>query len=334
MKALPGQTSFLRPAVLSILLSGGLGILSSSHAAVNFVFNFTDAPGFGFNAAGQTGLDRQAGLAQAADYVGSFLANYNATINIDVNGSVTNDTTLASASSNYNAPYPGEGFGFRGDIMTKILTGVDPSAGADGQVNWNFEDFSWEPLSDFQAGELDLISTGIHELTHALGFASGIFQDGSDSWGNAIGSTSAWTPFDQFVADSTGNLINNMFEMDISRWNTASVGGDGELNGLFFNGMNAMAANGGNLVRLYSPTTYSSGSSGSHLDTNFYTGSAENLMNHASSVAEGLDFRNYTAIELGILRDIGYVDIIPETSSSLLGIFGAVFLLNRRRRSC
>lgn len=334
MKVLPGRKSSLSPAVLSILLGAGLGLSSSSQAAVNFIFNFTDAVGFGFNAVGQTGLDRQAGLAQAANYVGSFLVNYNATINIDVNGSVTNDNTLASASSHFNASYPGEGFGVRGDIMTKILTGVDPSAGADGQVNWNFEDFSWEPLSDFQAGELDLISTGIHELTHALGFANGIFQDGSDSWGNALGTTSAWTPFDQFVADNTGSLINNAFEMDIARWNTASVGGDGALNGLFFNGANAMAANGGNLVRLYSPTTYSGGSTGSHLDTNFYTGAAENMMNHASSIPEGLDFRDYTAIELGILRDLGYADLIPETSSSLLGILGAVFFLNRRRRSC
>jgi hypothetical protein len=302
-----------------------------SHAIVVFDFDFIDAPGAGFNAPDPVGADRRAGLAQAANYVSSVLGSaYSANISLTVNGSVTADTTLANASSAFTTTtYPGNGFQSRGDVMLKILGGnaADPSPGVpDGSVNYNFEDFVWEPLSDFQPGELDLISTAIHELTHAIGFASDITQTGVSSWGDGPGTPTAWSPFDEFVADTTGSLIDGTFALDGTRWNAASVGGTGTSAGLLFNGPNAMAANGGNPVALYSPTTWSDGSSGSHLDTNFYTGmggTIENMMNHASSIAEGLDIRQYTAIERGILRDIGYTAVaIPEPSALLLvGLF-------------
>ena len=134
------------------------------------------------------------------------------------------------------------------------------------------------------------------------------------------------------MADSSGALIDGTFALDGTRWNAASVGGTGG-NGLFFNGANAMAANGGNPVNLYSPTTWADGSSGSHLDTDFYTGASENMMNHEASALEGLDIREYTAIELGILRDIGYTQLVPEPSSTLMILLGAGSLLVRRRRA-
>ena len=223
-------------ALASAIMAGvGMILPCESRAAVDFIFNFTDAPGVGFNAAGQVGADRRASLDIAAGVLESYLANYNATINIDVNGGVTNDTTLASASSNLNLAFPGNGFGTRGDVMIKILGGADPSPGADGQVNWNFEDFVWEPYSDFQPGELDLQSTATHELTHALGFASGISQSGGSPWGDAGGTPSAWNPFDQWVADSTGSIIDGgTFALSLSRWNVASTGGTGPINGLLF----------------------------------------------------------------------------------------------------
>ena len=52
-------------------------------------------------------VQRQSALESAANYVSSFLTSYTATLEIDVNGAVTADTsTLASASSEFNAPYP------------------------------------------------------------------------------------------------------------------------------------------------------------------------------------------------------------------------------------
>jgi hypothetical protein len=306
-----------------------------SSAAVDFLFNYTDAPGVGFNAAGQIGADRRASLELSAGVIEGYLAAYTATILIDVNGSVTNDTTLASASSNFNLTFPGLGFGSRGDVMTKILGGADPAPLlADGQVNWNFEDFMWESYSDFQPGELDFQNTAIHELTHAIGFASDIAQNGDSAYGDPGGTPSAWSPFDQFVGDSTGSIIDGgTFALNLARWNVASVGGTGPVNGLLFNGANAVAANGGQLVSLYSPTTWNGGSSGSHLDTDFFTGANEQLLNHASSLSEGLDIRSLSAIELGILKDIGYTQVVPEPSAALLGVIGLLGMCGRRLRN-
>ncbi len=328
------NTVRLKPVLVTLIAAGcELALANESRAAVDFVFNFTDAAGVGFNAAGQVGADRRAGLDIAAGVLENYLSSYTATITIDVNGSVTNDTTLASASSNFNAAFPGNGFGTQGDVMIKILGGVDPNpAAADGGVSWNFEDFNWESGSDFQAGELDLQSTATHELAHALGFASSISQTGTGIWGDPAGSPTGWFPFDRFVADSTSAIIDGgTFSLSLTRWNSASVGGTGS-NGLFFNGLNAMLANGGNVVPLYAPTTWSNGSSGSHLDTDFFTGANAQMMNH-SGVAQGLDIRALSPIEIGVLKDIGYSLVaVPEPGAATLWLLGSAFAFAFRRR--
>ena len=324
-------------AAYATFISIALCAATKSQAQVNFVFNFLDAPGVGFND-NTEGADRRAGLQQAADYVSSVLGPaYSANIFLDVVGNQTNDTTLASAASNFNSSFPGNGFGSAGDVQLKILNGdsADPAPGtADGIVDWNFEDFNWEPLSDFQPGELDLISTAIHEFTHAIGFASDILQNGNSGWGVAPGNPSAWSPFDEFVAFIDGtSIIDNTGTLNETQWNTASVGGAGP-SGLQFNGPNAVAAAGGP-VYLYSPTTWADGSSGSHLDTDFYNntgGNIENMLNHEALAFDGLDLREYTPIELGILRDIGYTAIVPEPTSIWSILVTAVFALGVRRQ--
>ncbi|MCA9199759.1 MAG: hypothetical protein KDA87_19600 [Planctomycetales bacterium] len=262
-------------------------------------------------------------MSQAGAYISGVLGPaYTATIQLDVNGSQTNDTTLASAASNFNSSFPGNGFDSAGDVQRKILGNPDPSPGADGVVDWNFEDFVWQTGNVFQPGEIDFLNTAIHELTHAIGFASDIAQNGNSGFGDTPGNPSAWSPFDQFVADAMGSIIDSNGVLDGARWNAASIGGAGA-GGLQFNGPFAVAANGGNPVYLYSPTTWSPGSSGSHLDTDVYNGTGgtiENMMNHASTLSEGLDIREYTAIELGMLCDIGYNQApacaaIPEPSA-------------------
>ena len=299
-------------------------------AQVDFSFNYTDV-NTGFNDS-TLGAQRRAALENSASIVESLFKNYTATINIDVNGGVTNNSFLASAGSNYNSAFPGTGFGSRGDVMTKILGGVDPNTGAaDGTVNWNFQDFAWEYGTDFQASEFDFVSTAIHELLHTVGFLSSVSQDGSDLWGTNVNDPSTWEPFDQFVADNAGALINGTtFINDKTRWDAASVGGTGS-NGLFFIGANAMAANGGNAVNLYSPTSgWENGSSGSHLDDEQYNG----LYAMESSTGTGLGIRTFSAIEMGILRDIGFSNLtaVPEpTGMLILGALGMIGLMRRRR---
>ena len=195
---------------------------TTSHAAITWVFNYNDPLGVGFNASGATGADRRAALEQSAATVGALFAAYTATITMDVDGTITDDFTLAAAGSNANLPLT-SGFGNPGDVMFKILGGADPNpSGADGVVLWNFEDFMWNTGDSVLASEFDFKSTAIHELLHAVGFLSDIAENGSD----LSGLGDSWGPFDEFMADSSGRLIDpNTFMLNTMRWGTASVGG-------------------------------------------------------------------------------------------------------------
>ncbi|MCP5214051.1 MAG: PEP-CTERM sorting domain-containing protein [Pseudomonadales bacterium] len=314
-----------------------------AHSAVMFNFNYTDAAGIGFNAAGSTGVDRRGALQSAGDYISTFLTSYTANIFMDVNGAETGNSTLAAAGSNFNS-VGASGFGNAGDVQRKILGGdaADPNASAaDGTVTWNFEDFAWELGNDFQAGEFDFFSTAVHEILHALGFASEIQQNGNDAYGNAAGTTGNWTPFDNFIADASGDLINDVtFALDGARWSAVSVAGGTCGTGLLFTGANAMAANGGNAVEIYSPNPWEGGSSGSHMDDACYTipGNVSTYMMEAQTI-DGLGVRTISAVEVGMFRDIGYSEFgrtvtndVPEPAIIYLLTAGLLLLGVRRRQ--
>lgn len=309
------KTSMIKP----ILLTLGISSLSAS-AAVSFNFDYSASAEFMGNATARASLE------DAANTVGGFFA-HTATIDIRVTSSNANTSTLASAGSAFSNS-GSAGFGNRGIVGTKILGGVDANgAQADGTVDVNFF-HNWNFGDTIGASELDFKSTIIHELIHAVGFSSSIFQNGSDPFGNAAGTPNGfWAPFDRFIGDATGAIIDpSTFTLDSARWNAASVGGTGA-SGLRFLGVNAVAANGGNPVFIYSPTTWSDGSSGSHLDDDFYMGT------HITEAAAGSGpgIRTLSAIERGILQDIGFT-LTPEPSSTALLGFGSLALILVRRR--
>jgi len=316
-----------------------------AHSAVMFHFNYNDASGVGFNDL-SVGADRQNTLQSAGDYISTFLTSYTANIFMDVDGSTSGGGTLAAAGSNYNIP-DADGFGNMGDVQRKILGGdaADPNAGAaDGTITWNFTDFLWELGTDFQAGEFDFFSTAVHEILHAMGFVSFIEEVGSSNTGNK-----AWSPFDNFIGDSTGDLISDTtLALDEARWDIASVAGqDGGVGapfgcgrGLLFNGANAVAANGGNPLEIYSPNPWEGGSSGSHLDDQCYTvdGAVSTYMMEAQTV-DGLGRRTISPVEVGVFRDIGYSQFgvtatndVPEPAIIYLLTAGLLILGVRRRK--
>lgn len=318
---------------------------SPLQAAVVWDFNYTDV-NTGFNDA-TSGAARQNALESAANYVSSFLTGYTATIQMDVDGSVSGGGTLAAAGSAFNGVTNTPGFGIQGDVMTKILGGTDPSAGRDGSVTWNFTDFNWELGSNFQAGEFDFFSTAVHELLHALGFASEIQENGNDGYSNTPGTPGAWAPFDQFLTDYTGTAIvdSTTFVLDQSIWDATKLSADGSgvpgcNAGIQFTGANAVAANGGNAVQIYSPATWEGGSSGSHLDDNCYTtpGLVSTYLMEAQTIS-GLGNRTLSALEIGLMRDIGYTNFgvqtttnvpVPSTIYLTLGALGLLGFSSRK----
>ena len=317
-----------------------------TQAAVVWNFNYLDAAGVGFNDVAN-GAARQSALQGAADYVSTYLTSYTATIEMNVDGTISGGGTLASASSEFSQVPTTTGFNDQGDVMRKILggNGADPdTTKADGSVKWNWTDFMWELGNDFQPGEYDFFSTAVHELIHALGFSSDITQTG----GTQSGFLTAWAPFDEFLTDFNGDrIVSASGVLDQMKWDAASVSIDGNGvsgcgAGLLFNGPNAVAVNGGP-VQIYSPNPWEGGSSGSHMDDNCYTPDPPGGMSHfmmEAQTVDGLGVRVISPLEVAMLQDIGYTNAAvpingtvpePATLALLLGGLGLMGFQRRRK---
>src|SRR5690606_37424583 len=115
--------------------------------------------------------------------------------------------SLASAGSSY-AIFSGQTGFVDPLVMTRANGGSDPFPEApDGFATFDFGNFilggnvyAWNSELDAPtSSEFDLYSVALHELTHALGFASVIRVDGTSALGSNLYST-----FDSFLRDSFG----------------------------------------------------------------------------------------------------------------------------------
>jgi CSLREA domain-containing protein len=310
--------------------------------AVDFQFNFVNAPGtaddVGFNDSNPTVRDgyRQAVIA-AGQRIGGWLT-HTATIQLDVFSTAgpTPSSFGAEATSEprLNIPVTFAGFA-KGVIQAKIQDGTDHNAATpDGKVFVTFpsdtSQFTLEtnPLSvgSTSISQIDFQAVIIHELTHALGFASFISPSGVDKvFGTGVTEGGVYLPYDQFISDINGNrFINpNTGMINQAAWLTHSVGGPGPNNGLFFDGPNAKAANNGNRVPLFSANPFSTASQTGHLDSEGSTlavngtvsgglfSPRDHLMTH--NTIPGARPQEWSLLEKAMLQDIGYVMAVPRT---------------------
>jgi len=269
-----------------------------SWGAVTFNFNYLDVSGgtgIGFDDATQGSTYRGLLESVANSYLGTLL-DHTATVDITVNASQTDGSGfLASAGSSYftvpNSFQPGL-------VGQHIVTGVDPSLGnPDGSMTWDFG-YTWGTGETVGGSEYDFRTVALHELTHALGFASGISSSGASVFGSNI-----YTYYDAFLVDGEGNALINegtfVFQADAVDL-TTQVG---------FAGAHAMAANGGEEVDVYTPATFASGSSLSHITA------PNDVM--LPSIGKGDSRRELTPRDIAILADMGYsfVANVPEAGS-------------------
>lgn len=298
-------------AFLSLLISQ-----PNAKGAVNFIFDYSASTDF--TGSSSLAVERRASLEAVAALVGSWFKHTNSVTIAVTSSNDPNSTFLATAGSNYtSAGTPG--FTYQGFVQKAILTGTGAPSGPDGTVNVNFG-VDWDLDDSVSANAFDFKAVMIHELLHAAGFLSEIEQNGNMS-GSAPGTPTEATLFDKYVTDAAGNPVINRstFSVDGILWGILSTGGGTETNpqpnGLYFSGPQAMAANGGMPVRIFSPSPWQQGSSGSHLDDFFY-GSVNLAMKAVSSFGPGP--RGLTAFEVGILKDIGYdmFDVPTITSST------------------
>lgn len=219
-------------------------------------------------------------------------------------------STLANASSAYVSD--GAGF-FPTIVQKKIISGVDANGSKpDGEISFNFGQ-KWAFGGTVGDDQYDFKSTAIHEFLHTLGFTANVYAATENDCGDTPCETYGndgknWGSFDQFISDAEGaRAINATTFLWNSTLNPSITGAKG---GLFFSGPNALAAYNAKPVPLFSPKTYSEGSSIAHLDDATFKDTDPASINYKqlmnSSDSEGLGVRVLSKIELAILRDIGY----------------------------
>ncbi len=256
-------------------------------------------------------------LASAAAALAAYIVvDSPVVVTFDVTGEFNPlSSTLATAGSDFTTAGPG----FLPTVVQhKILTGVDSNGSdADGDINWNFAQ-NWATGDSIAYGQYDLESVALHELTHTLGFLSYTDQPGSNT-----GTT--WTVFDSFLVNADGTKVIGSDYIWRNAYTPNLTGGNG---GLYVGGADAVAAYGG-LVPIYTPGSWESGSSVSHLNDRVFGGANRKLMN--AQVFSGLGIRVLSPVELAILADLGYT-IAPQPGSAALAFIGVFFLRRTRRR--
>lgn len=290
-------------------------LAAPARAVVTFNFTFADVTnhtGSGFDDASLGQLRRDTLTNFINSTVGLSLAG-STTVDIAVNSVNTPGSFLASAGA-YVALVPNSLQG--GLVYSHILSGVDPSdSNPDAVLTWNWA-YNYALTGMPTGAEFDFRSVALHEITHTLGFASFIGSSGASEFGSNI-----YSVFDSFLSNGSSLLINpttHAFQASAS-----------DLTGnVYFTGSNAQAVYGG-AVPVFTPSTWTEGSSISHWDD--AAGLSSMLMSY--SIAAGEVNQSWSALEIAVLQDLGYSMAVPEPASVAL-LFGAMsagcWLVRRR----
>lgn len=274
-------------------------------AAITWNVTFQDvvaSSGLGFDDSTE-GATRQATFISALNYVSSIL-DATATLDFVVRQSETDGEGFLASASTYYFTGP-NGFS-NGLLFQHATTGSDPVGGLeDGFATFDFGHEWNSGLGVTASNESDLFTVSLHEITHTLGFASLVKPNGTSEISD--GDPGVFSNLDSFLERGDGSPLfaaGGDFVGDVA---------DLTSDDLFFTGANATAANGGNPVKMYAPGVFEGGSSVSHVDTDTFPTA---VMTH--SLESGVEKRAFTAIDLGILQDIGWslnATAVPEPGS-------------------
>ncbi|MBI2440865.1 MAG: hypothetical protein HYV35_05785, partial [Lentisphaerae bacterium] len=172
--------------------------------------------------------------------------------------------------------------------------------------NAQFTDWYYGTDGNCPADKIDLVEVVLHEFCHGLGFLGSMsVSGGQGSWGSG---TVYPFIYDRYAENGSGQQL-----LDTTLFPNGSVALYNQLvsGSVYFDGANAVSGNGGARVALYAPSTWSSGSSYSHLGEVF-NGTANALMTYSADFGEAV--HSPGAVTLGLMKDIGW-----NTSSSSTG---------------
>ena len=171
-------------------------------------------------------------------------------VKFELKSTYFNNPALASASSYYDYNNVNSGSIINGEVWNAINLNNNAFNEWDGRINVNFyHPWRTEINAGVSQSGFDLYSVVLHEVMHALGFASGIDDDGSPRNGNA------YLPYDLLLHENAGgNLVNQTGTFNFPLLNAITSGCPSNLR------------LGANDRFVYAPTIYANGTSLSHID--------------------------------------------------------------------
>jgi hypothetical protein len=144
--------------------------------------------------------------------------------------------------------------------------------------------------------EYDLKSVMIHELAHGLGFLSTTAYIMDRTKGQYVGILEQPTPFDAYAQTEDGNRLADLPSRSVEL-------GKALTSKLVWSGPEGIKANNGVKPLLFTPSTYESGSSVSHLDEDTFANTGSNTV-ITPSMAAGEVFTELGPVLLGMMRDL------------------------------
>ena len=184
--------------------------------------------------------------------------------------------------------------------LANSLAGADQKTDSyDMYITYN-KNFSWYTGTDANppADKHDLVTVALHEICHGLNFSGYMsYSSGVAKWGYG----GYPNIYDTFMRDGSGNSI---IDTSVYANNSAALGTAVTSNNLWFHGAQAMSANGGSRVKMYAPTTWTSGSSYSHLDYDTFASGSNRLMRYA--ISSGVAIHDPGPVTMGLLKDLGW----------------------------
>jgi hypothetical protein len=260
--------------------------------------------------------EAQAGMNHVVDIIDNLI---NSDITIEVDGCykpAADADTLASAGANDSYTQNDDALlpvadvtyavALANSIVKKDLNGAKAEIVTDinSNISWDFCTTGCTVADD----KFDFVSTMVHEVLHGMGFAMTFGADENEN--PPIGFFSTFTGAnpppditDTFVYSYDGtNTVTQLIsiENDSNELYNTFTQGSGTV---VFDSPNVKAANDENAAFIFSPQTWSGGSSMSHLDDKHATNLGR-MMNAATP--EGPSSRTIDAITLAFLKDIGW----------------------------
>lgn len=301
---------------LPVVFAAVLVWASSAFGQITWNFTYQDvvqSTGGGFDDPtvdpGETlsrGQLRQNSVFAARDYLNNILDG-RGTVNAEFGlSSNTGSGSLASYGPRQLSTATGS---FQnGGMYLGARTNTQNTTGPSGTGQFNFG-YGWNYAGQNNAisgSNFDMVSVAVHEIGHGLGFLSFTNVNGQGLQNNTAGTPDMYSGLDRFLQRGNGafNSSSQLFNIDITNSGYGSFIGDPQTlrngnnatNGLFFGGAFAREVYGG-AVPMYAPSSFSSGSSVSHV-------------NDSTAVMNPFVGRNsvkrFKAYEIAMLMDAGW----------------------------